>query len=365
MGFLHNAWYVAAFSREVTAQAPFARTLLGRPVVLYRHENGDAIALDDRCPHRFAPLSQGRVVDGALECPYHGLRFGPAGTCVLNPHGDGRTPSAAAVRRYPTRERYGAIWIWPGQPQLADTAPLRDFPFLDPEQYFTSEGYLRTQANYQLSADNLLDLSHFQYLHPNTLGSDAMARGTLRHGDDGDTVWVCRETSGERLQPFVAQAFGVAPDKRADRGLDVRWEPPGLLTIVVRVRETGAPLEATRVGISAHWLTPETEASTHYFFAFGLPREMGEAGAALVHSSVEGLMAPFRDEDLPMLEAQQRAIGAGDFWAMKPVMLSIDAGAVRARRIMERLIANEAAGAGADLAGVMRRVAGRPDMEVG
>jgi phenylpropionate dioxygenase-like ring-hydroxylating dioxygenase large terminal subunit len=365
MAFLHNAWYVAAFSKEVSSHAPFSRTLLNRPVVLYRDERGEIVALDDRCPHRFAPLSRGRVVEGAIECPYHGLRFASTGRCVLNPHGDGRIPAAAEVRRYPTRERYGAIWIWPGNPELADTAPLREFGFLEPERYFTGEGYLLTRANYQLSADNLLDLSHFQYLHPNTLGSDTMARGTLRSSEDGDKVWVRRQASAELLQPFVAEGFAVSPGKRADRELDVCWEPPGLLTVIVRVRETGAPPEATRIGISAHWLTPETESSTHYFFALGLPREAGEEGRLLVQTSVEGLMVPFRDEDLPMLEAQQRALGSREFWAMAPVMLSIDAGAIRARRIMERLIANEgAASGGTELSGVLRRVAGRPDMEV-
>lgn len=364
MVFLQNAWYVAAFSKEVTAHAPFSRTLLNRPVVLYRDEQGTAIALDDRCPHRFAALSRGRVVDGTLECAYHGLRFASTGQCVFNPHGDGRIPPGAAVKRYPTRERYGAIWIWPGDPTLATTVPLRAFAFLEPERYFTSEGYLLTQANYQLSADNLLDLSHFQYLHPDTLGSDTMAGGTLQHANDGDKVLVSRRIRAERLQPFVAEAFGVTAGKVADRELHVCWEPPGLLTIVVSVRETDAPPDMTRMGISAHWLTPETPSSTHYFFAFGLPREMGEDGQALVQYSVEGLMTPFRDEDLPMLEAQQRAIGTHDFWGMHPVMLSIDAGAIRARRIMEQLIAKEAAAADAEPSGVLRRVADRQDKEV-
>ncbi|OAJ61450.1 (2Fe-2S)-binding protein [Paraburkholderia ginsengiterrae] len=343
MPFLSSAWYVAAFSREVVADAPFARTLLDRPLVFYREPGGTVVALEDRCPHRFAPLSRGRLIDGALECPYHGLRFGAAGTCVLNPHGDGRVPAGARARCYPTRERYGAIWIWMGEAQQADRVPLPDFDFLDPERNVTSEGYLLTQANYQLSADNLLDLSHFQYLHPDTLGSDMMARGTVQSASEGDTVRVRRIMQGEMLRPFVGQAFGVPDGKAADRELDVRWQPPGLLTITVSVREAGAPPEMARVGMSAHWLTPETATRTHYFFAFGLPREMGEEGAALVQYSVEGLMKPFRDEDLPMLEAQQRAIGGRDFWSLRPAMLPIDAGAVRARRIMERLIADETA----------------------
>ncbi|MFM0170867.1 aromatic ring-hydroxylating dioxygenase subunit alpha [Paraburkholderia sediminicola] len=341
MPFLFNAWYVAAFSHEVTASGLLARTVLEHPVVLYRDAGGAAIALDDRCPHRFAPLSRGRLIDGALECPYHGLRFGTSGACVFNPHGDGRVPPAATVRRYPVRERYGAIWIWPGDPRRADAAPLPDFDFLDPEHNVTSDGYLLTNAGYQLSADNLLDLSHFQYLHPATLGSDAMAHGSVQAIEQDDTVWVRRDMTAERLQPLVADTFGLARGVLADRRLDVRWKPPGLLTVFVRVAETGASPDTARVGLSAHWLTPQTATSTHYFFAFGLPRAMGDAAAMLVRAAIEGLMQPFRDEDLPMLEAQQRAIGTSDFWSLRPVLLPIDAGALRARRIMERLIAGE------------------------
>ncbi|WP_153142025.1 aromatic ring-hydroxylating dioxygenase subunit alpha [Paraburkholderia agricolaris] len=358
MPFLSSAWYVAAFSREITVDAPLARTLLDRAIVLYREASGAVVALDDRCPHRFAPLSRGRLIDGALECPYHGLRFGAAGTCVLNPHGDGRVPAGAVVRRYPTRERYGAIWIWFGEAHEAATVPLPEFEFLDPLHNFTCDGYLLTQANYQLSADNLLDLSHFQYLHPDTLGSDMMARGTVQSASEGDIVWVHRAMRGEILQPFVGRSFGVPDGKSADRDLDVRWQPPGLLTITVSVREAGAAPEMTRVGMSAHWLTPETAATTHYFFSFGLPREMGDAGEALVQFSVEGLMKPFRDEDLPMLEAQQRAIGERDFWSLRPALLPIDAGAVRARRIMERLIADDLAYLNAAVPGAPQRVAG-------
>lgn len=76
-------------------------------------------------------------------------------------------------------------------------------------------------------------------------------------------------------------------------------------------------------------------------------------------------MAPFRDEDLPMLEAQQRAIGAHEFWAMRPVLLSIDAGAIRARRIMEHLIANESATGDAGVSDASPRVIVRAETEAG
>ncbi|SDH29132.1 vanillate O-demethylase monooxygenase subunit [Paraburkholderia phenazinium] len=343
MSFLLNAWYVAAFAHEVRTDAPFARTLLGRPVVLYRDAAHRAIALDDRCAHRFAPLSKGRMVEGALECPYHGLRFGASGQCVHNPHGDGRVPSGAKVRTYPAIERYGAVWFWPGDPERADAALLPSFPFVDPEVAYTHDGYLLSRAHYQLSADNLLDLSHFQFLHPDTLGSEAIARGDVQAGNVGDTVWVRRVAHDEVLPPFVANGFGIPPGARVDRWMDVRWTPPGLLSIMVGVTPVGMAREAGLIAPSAHWLTPETERTTHYFFAFGLPKEMGEAAREMVRYAVDGLMKPFEQEDLPMLEAQQRSLGESDFWALQPALLPIDAGAIRARRIMERLIAEERA----------------------
>ncbi|GAB6851150.1 aromatic ring-hydroxylating dioxygenase subunit alpha [Paraburkholderia kururiensis] len=369
MPFLRNAWYVAAFSSEVKPDAPLARTLLDQPIVFFRDSAGAPVALDDRCPHRFAPLSRGRCVDGAIECPYHGLRFGAAGECTHNPHGDGRVPAGAKVRGYPLLERYGAVWIWPGDPARAEASALPDFGFLDPAHRYTSEGYLRTQAHYQLSVDNLLDLSHFQFLHPGTLGSDAMARGNVQFASDDETVWVRREAHREIVQPFMARSFGVAEGASVDRWFDVRWNAPGLLAIAVGLNETGAPPENARVSPSAHWLTPETTTTTHYFFSFGLPREMGEAGQAIVDQAIEGIMEPFRNEDLPMLEAQQRAIGDRDFWSMQPAMLTIDKGAVRARRIMEAKLAREAAGgegaagatdAGASLAGQRPAAQGAP-----
>ena len=334
VAYLMNAWYVAAFSSEIGFGKPLARKLLEIPVVLYRDNERRVVALDDRCPHRFAPLSRGRVGDGAIECPYHGLRFDSSGLCVMNPHGNGRVPEGASVRRYPTQERYGAIWFWPGDAARAESTPVPDFEFLDPRRNFTRTGYLLTRANYQLSTDNVLDLSHLQFLHPQTLGSENIARAEVQSFVEGDTVWVRREIAVETLPAFVAQAFQVADGMQVNRRLDVRWKAPALHTVSMRICETTLPDEFARVSLSAHWLTPETECSTHYFYAFGVPHEAGLEGAAGLHHGVEALMMPFRDEDLPMLEAQQQIIGNRDFWSLRPVMLP--------RRILERMIAAEA-----------------------
>jgi phenylpropionate dioxygenase-like ring-hydroxylating dioxygenase large terminal subunit len=86
------------------------RQVRGAAVVLVR--TGQTVtALRDRCPHRFAPLSLGKLVDGVVHCPYHGLRFDLDGSCVFNPHGDGRIPTQARVPVWPVRQEDGLVFI--------------------------------------------------------------------------------------------------------------------------------------------------------------------------------------------------------------------------------------------------------------
>src|SRR5262252_8998291 len=118
VSFLQNAWYVAGWSEELHGQ-PVGRRILDQPVVMYRLPTGEAVALQGRCPHRFAPLHLGKVIGTDIQCPYHGLRFGPQGACTFNPQGGGATPRALDIRAYPLVERYGALWIWMGAPERA------------------------------------------------------------------------------------------------------------------------------------------------------------------------------------------------------------------------------------------------------
>src|SRR4051794_6661097 len=113
MNYLRNVWYAAAWSEEI-GRTPLGRKLLDRPITLFRATSGTSVALADRCPHRFAPLSKGKLVEDAIQCPYHGLRFDTDGRCVYNYHGP--VPKAASVHRYPMMERYGVAWIWMGEP---------------------------------------------------------------------------------------------------------------------------------------------------------------------------------------------------------------------------------------------------------
>ena len=98
MSFLLDTWYVGAIATEVAGEKLFSRKILGTSVLMYRKADGTAVAMQDRCPHRFAPLHLGkRVGDDEVQCPYHALRFNSNGECTHSPHGAGTVPSRTAT----------------------------------------------------------------------------------------------------------------------------------------------------------------------------------------------------------------------------------------------------------------------------
>ncbi|WP_085316723.1 aromatic ring-hydroxylating dioxygenase subunit alpha [Derxia lacustris] len=344
---LRNAWYVAGWAGELEGETLLARQLLGEPVVMFRDAAGAVHALADRCPHRFAPLSMGRLCDGgkAVECAYHGLRFDSAGSCVLNPQG-GTIPKAARVRRYPLVERYSALWIWFGDEAEADPALIPEFDFLVPEHWAVGTDHMLVDAHYELESDNILDLSHIEFLHP-IFSSAAVRRGEIECVQDGSTVWSRRTMLDDDLPPFLRQAFGIPEGARADRWLDVRWNAPAQLALWAGAAVAGQPREQGRVTPSAHLFTPASETGTHYFFAIGFPRALGPMAETLAAQNIAALRGPFQNEDKPIVEAVARRMGTNDLQSLKPVLLAGDAAAMRARRILQAMIAAEAAAAAA------------------
>ena len=112
-------WYPLAWSSEVKPEKALARRFAGEPVVLFRAKNGEIYALEDRCAHRQVPLSLGVVEGDTLRCGYHGWSYSCSGKCIEVPYvGRGRRPNG--VRSYPAREVDGLIFVFPGDPSLAD-----------------------------------------------------------------------------------------------------------------------------------------------------------------------------------------------------------------------------------------------------
>jgi vanillate O-demethylase monooxygenase subunit len=287
-------------------------------------------------------LSRGRVAEGLLRCGYHGLQFDSSGACIHNPHGV--APKAANVRSFPVLEKHGALWVWMGNPESADAALLPDFSAAEDRSGWSRvQGYLHVKANYQLVADNLLDLSHVQFLHP-FLATAAPPhpgfRPDIRTEQRGTTVHAINEFRYMTMTPLYRMLWerGDAPDT-CDMRANMRWDPPCLLFLDTGATIVDAPHDAGPSLMQGHWLTPETELTTHYFWAVARDRFVtDESVGARVKAGIDNA---FQNEDEPMIEAVQRNMGNADLWASNPVLLSTDNAPVRARRILEKLIASE------------------------
>ena len=154
-------WYVACASHELKDR-PLARTVLDVPLVLFRGPNPSALL--DRCAHRNIPLSEGRCVDGLLECRYHGWRYGETGRCLKIPGLPGEADrDVRAVPRFATRESDGFVWVW----DQADVEPP-DVPFALPPREPGETEIRRTvevEAGLLPALENALDVPHTAVLH--------------------------------------------------------------------------------------------------------------------------------------------------------------------------------------------------------
>jgi vanillate O-demethylase monooxygenase subunit len=345
MPYLLNAWYVAAYSEEVTRE-PLARTLLDIPVVFYRTETGEPVALLDRCPHRFAPLSLGKLDGDDLVCGYHGLRFGRAGSCTHNPHSPDSIPKNARVTAFPVAERFGHVWFWPGDPARADIAQLpAEFGFLDePEKYRNVKGYLHVKAHYQLIVDNLLDLSHAPFLHPHfavkgMTPEEQLRAVTAKLVRESNRITAYRLRSGVPPNRPTVDIFGFSQDP-VDSRSHMTWYPPALLYLDIGTCVAGTPESEGLCMPAAHFITPETERTSHYFFSQTRNMRIHDPEVDIQLAKV--FDTAFRLQDEPMIEAVQSRMGAAtDIFALNPVLLSADAPPVSARRLLDRLIAEE------------------------
>lgn len=349
MAFLKNVWYVAAWADEVT-DAMLPRRIIGKPVVIYRRRDGKAVALEDRCPHRFAPLHMGKLVGDEIECAYHGLRFDCSGACTVNPHGNGQIPAKAFVRSYPLQECYNLLWIWMGDPDKADAALIPEFEFLGDPQFQNVKGYTLAEGHYELMTDNIMDLGHIEFLHPGLLGSDAVRRAKSEILQTGNTVHSNRLTSNEVLPP-VLQKWYEAGAQKVQRWLNVRWDAPAVMKLTVGVLPEGQPREQANESQGCHLMTPATELTTHYFWAQG--RNWGQRDPEMDKLRLDSLRKAFDTQDKPMIEAVQINMGTTDLDSLGPLMLATDGGPVRARRVLKQLVAAEAASAQQPLTAVI------------
>lgn len=342
-----NAWYAAAYDVEVKP-ALLARTVCGQKLVLFRRADGSVAALEDACWHRLLPLSKGRLHGDEITCGYHGLVFDGDGRCTHMPSQETINPSAC-VRAFPVAEKHRFVWIWPGDPARADASTIPDLHWND-DPAWAGDGQLITVAcDYRLVLDNLMDLTHEAFVHGSSIGQSAIAEAPFvaTHGDR--TATVTRWMENIDAPPFWAGQIRHATGYRGpvDRWQIIRFEAPCTIAIDVGVAPTGTGAMPAADGTGGdrsrgvngyvlNTITPETERSCHYFWAFARNYALGEQ--RLTHELRVGVASIFREDEL-ILEAQQQAIDERPGYTF--YNLNIDAGSMWARKLIDRMIERE------------------------
>lgn len=345
--FPKNTWYVAATPNEID-EKPLGRTICGERIAFYRGEENKVAAVEDFCPHRGAPLSLGYVSEGKLVCGYHGLEMGCQGKTIAMP--GQRVRGFPAIKAYPVAERYGFIWVWPGDAALADEAKIPHMAWYDNPEWAYGGGLYHIACDYRLMIDNLMDLTHETYVHSTSIGQKEIDETPCKTTVDGDTVVTSRFMNGILPPPFwqmALRANHLADDVPVDRWQICRFTPPSNVMIEVGVAHQGhggydAPNDKKAYSVVVDFITPETETSIHYFW--GMARKFNPTDKALTATIREGQGKIF-GEDLEMLERQQKNLL--DYPDRALLMLNIDAGGVQSRKILERIMAQENQAAGA------------------
>jgi vanillate O-demethylase monooxygenase subunit len=335
--YVFNTWYPAAWSRDLSHElAP--RRILDRSLVLYRTSTGAIAALDDACPHRFAPLSIGRLKGDNIECGYHGMTFDCTGQCIRIP-GQPIIPAGAKVRSYPVAEKMGLAWIWMGDADLADPSKIYELPQYQQPGWSAVEGdALIIKCDYLSLADNLCDPAHVSFVHPTTLGNAA-----------SENIPIQSERHGNRLVTWrwIIDAEPIPMFKKfgSFSGNIDRWHYYHFMAPNIAVTDfggaptgTGAPEGARDNCIqmfACHFVTPvDAHTSIDYWqFIKNFPTDV-----ATEQAMIDQFRLAF-EEDKAMLEiVHGKEIELNN---PRPIRLAIDAGTLRMRAMVDELIKME------------------------
>jgi phenylpropionate dioxygenase-like ring-hydroxylating dioxygenase large terminal subunit len=331
----YNCWWVAAFGDEVGRQ-PLGRWLLDTPVVLYRTEAGEAVALEDRCPHRQAPLSIGRIRGDAIECGYHGFQFGSSGRCIRVPSMS--SPPPIRVEAYPVREVGPLVWVYLGDQQRIDEVPPPpDLPWITDPNFTIRTGLIEVVANYLLLKENVLDLTHFGYVHAATfqITDWTDAPQVFRNGD---TVAYRQEFARSPLIAGMAVPLGLEPGTPWTRINAGRFLSPAAQEGSTTFHDPDAP-DAPMASVHfAHLTTPIDRDHMHYFYVIG--RDFARDDAAM-DMFADLVKRGFKEDEFVLEQVQAMMNRKPRRGSTGERSVKADAAGIEARRIIERWMARE------------------------
>lgn len=335
--FIFNEWYVAALSDSIT-RTLMSRTLLGRSVLLYRKIDGSVAAIRNRCPHRSFPLDRGTLDGDDVICGYHGLKFAPSGQCVQVPSQD-RVPAAMKTLAYPIVERAPFVWIWMGDPELADPALIPDHHWLSAPDYAAYSGYLHCASNYIRLHENVLDLTHFPYVHGEATGGIDYISVPAVIETVGDSVSITRKLENRPVNAAYGNMIGNM-GHRVNRTSESWFKTPAFHIAHATIEDLEGGVNGRSIfNIKIiHCFTPETKHSSHYMF--GSARDVRIDDPNLTQLIFENARSTFLEDDAA-LELVEECWIKEDSSDYEELSISGDRAGLQMRRIISRRAAAE------------------------
>lgn len=335
-------WYVAGTSEDFGRDI-LARRILDDPLIFYRTEAGEPVALWGLCPHRLMPFELGRLDGDELVCGYHGFTFSAQGACVSIPTSEQISP-ACRVRSYALVERGPWVWIWMGDgPPDHDRLPDAGDIGLgaDPGAWRVDVATtFALHARAQLLIDNLMDLSHLAFVHVNSVGPADIALVQPDISRDGARLAVTRTHADIAKDGFAGFLMPDAPD-RIWSALVTDFYGPGLINAggpwVWRSGPDGERGDPVGKLNFVHAMTPEGPNSTHYFGVLTRNfRQDDDALSAMLAAQNDAVRA----EDVAALEAIEKVVDRhGD--VRREISVKPDSGALSIRRLIRSMIISE------------------------
>lgn len=332
-----NSWYVVAASEEIGGSLE-SRSGLGRKLALYRQRDGRVAALEDRCSHRALSLSRGQIVDDAVVCAYHGFTFSPEGRCLRVPSQE-NVPYGADVRAYPVFEDEPFIWVWPGDPRLAEQQRPPKLRWLKEPGWATFGGVDVVAANYLLLHENALDRAHFPFVHNETSHHGYLTQPPpLQIEVTETTVSYARAFPAAPLTPWQAEVTGLPADATFVQREHGEFRSPGLHVDVMDI-DSGQESGRTLHTVFIRAFTPLTPASTRVIWRVARNYTTDSPDSSAATARLREIHETSMAEDKPFLEEIQASRSAGD--DRTDVNAAADSAAVRAQQIVGRMLLEE------------------------
>ncbi|WP_269619628.1 aromatic ring-hydroxylating dioxygenase subunit alpha [Zhongshania sp. BJYM1] len=340
--FLKNAWYCGGWQTDLSLakDALLTRKIADEFIVFYRKADGNVVALEDRCCHRQAPLSLGRKEGDNLRCMYHGWKFDSTGLCVEIP-GQQEVRNKACVRSFPVVVKNDWIWVWMGDPAIADESLICDSVGPSHPEWDLRTKQVRVNTNYRLEIANLTDLSHVAWVHANSFGGttayvDIRPKHTLGERGLHTEFWLRNVPAPE----FARHLF--PPEARFDFHFDVNVTVPCNFILSFKVFTSSSASEGASEGelilntFSSQAVTPRDEDEVDYYYSWGATKHSTVPG--LVELLIEANEVAFL-EDKRMLEGQYERIKHKS--DVNPQHYAHDLGPVKMLRLLDTLLAKE------------------------